>query len=229
MGPTPEGTLHRSHSNESFTDNSSMSGQVDDSAVVAYYTANITAACEAANAPRPNDLSTEEELQLAKRRRSNRLSARRWRNRKKRNFTELRKQILELSKEQSELILEKSKLEQELKVELQKAVCTSVRLPPLAMSRGLSFHSRASHDVDMLLHSLLVRQSQGPPLPPTDAFLRAQGLGSHTTTFNAYGASQHNPRFLTNATASNPQPSSFLSSNEACAVSALLRGFKSEV
>ncbi len=243
MGPTPD-VMHRSPSNESLSDNSSMSGQEGgNSTAVPYYTANIFAACEAANAPRPNHLSTEEEVQLAKRRRSNRLSARRWRNRKKRNFTELRNQILELSKEQSELLLEKSKLEQELKSELQLASSSSVRLPS-SLPRGLGFRPRPVSEFDMLFRSLLASQSQAHHLIGAGAFMNQdhhsigagaiinhQGLGNVNVdplTFNALNALQRNLPFSLGNVAALPQTSPFLNSNEACAVSALLKGFNSE-
>jgi hypothetical protein len=63
------------------------------------------------------------------------------------------------------------------------------------------------------------------------AIINHQGLGNVNVdplTFNALNALQRNLPFSLGNVAALPQTSPFLNSNEACAVSALLKGFNSE-
>jgi hypothetical protein len=92
------------------------------SGAIATYPCNATAASCTASSMKSEDKTARVSPEKVERRRtSNRLSARRWRNRKKRKFEELQEQIDALHNDHIELEREKSKLEKELARELSLA------------------------------------------------------------------------------------------------------------
>lgn len=112
---------------------------------ISCYPANIAAACHEASVARlqPRAAVVEDSVKLEKRRQCNRLSARRWRMRKRSKFTELQDQIRSLQKEHVQLEFEKSTLQAELKHQLALTKAQSAHLPPLFVNSRLEASQRA--------------------------------------------------------------------------------------
>jgi hypothetical protein len=97
---------------------------------VSSYPANITAACHEASASGHQAKCTiVDESKLEKRRKCNRLSAQRWRMRKRSKFSDLQGQIRMLQKEHVQLEVEKSKLQAELTFQLALTKAQTTHLP----------------------------------------------------------------------------------------------------
>ncbi len=94
------------------------------------FPANVAAACQAANAAQlqPKQQSSEDRRKLEMRRKCNRISAQRWRKRKKSKFTDLNNHIVALRKEHEELTRENSGLQTELRAQLALAQAEAAHL-----------------------------------------------------------------------------------------------------
>lgn len=103
------------------------------------YPSNIAAACQQASVAfrQPKSNLTEDALKLEKRRKSNRLSAQRWRMRKRSKFSDLQDKIRTLQKDQEELQHEKAKLHAELQIQLALAKAETAHLSPAYVAARL--------------------------------------------------------------------------------------------
>jgi hypothetical protein len=95
-----------------------------------YYPSNIAAACQAASAvqDQPKSMSTKDAIELEMRRKSNRLSAQRWRMRKRSKFADLQDEIHALKKEHEELSQENSALQAEFRTQVVLAQAETAHL-----------------------------------------------------------------------------------------------------
>ncbi len=108
---------------DDFHDDATRCTDNTDESVASNCPTNIAAARHAAcNAQQPHKFIIKEDpVKLEKRRQSNRLSAQRWRMRKRSKISGLQGQIEALKKEQEELEVERSELQAELRVQLTLA------------------------------------------------------------------------------------------------------------
>jgi hypothetical protein len=141
------------------------------------FSANIASACQAANAAQlqPKPRSSEDWRKLEMRRTCNRISARRWRKRKKSKFTDLNNHILALRKEHEELTNEKSALETELRAQLSLAQAEAAHLNAIrrnftesqSLNRLVAGFTQESGSIFSGHHYSGWAQSHGNPLCPT--------------------------------------------------------------
>jgi hypothetical protein len=189
------------------------------------YPSNIASACQEASVAfrQPKPTVVEDTFKLEKRRKSNRLSAQRWRMRKRSKFSDLQDKIRALQKDQEELQVEKSKLQAELHLQLALARTETTHLSPAFVAARL----RRSDEALRLSRNILLgsnnfeRQtvaqpgrSQGFQLPlPHSSFPRNVGMSSLKTSLGIGRAVNHyKPAFDTSDLMLAQRSASILSS-----------------
>jgi hypothetical protein len=158
------------------------------------FPANIASACQAVNAAQlqPKPQSSEDWRKLEMRRTCNRISARRWRKRKKSKFTDLKNHILALRKEHEELTNENSALQTELRAQLALAQAEAAHLNAIrqnftesqSLNRLVAGFTQESGSIFSGHHYSGWAQSLGNPLCPTmvpGALAITPGSISYTT------------------------------------------------